>query len=211
MFRKSLLYIRKNYNDTAGRTRFLVLWGIVFLLSVAAGVTVDLLLPFDQWWNLLRIAILVPSSAAGFILVYAFSLFLHYRKVSTDYDWVPYRARTSTTWRRRIAAIVAAVGFIVLYAHGMQPGYTFVTTGFVVLVAALFAYMRPSKAEARREILDIPDARDTRYEQIKERIEGEQVREERMKAKRKEYAKQERKKTRKQRREEAEQFEEEHM
>lgn len=211
MFRKSLLYIRKNYNTKDTRVRFLSIWGAVFLFGVLAGVAVDIFLPFEQWWNVLRAALVIPTAAAGFILAYSFSLFLHYRKVSQDYSWEPYRARLSAMWRRRIAAIIATVGVVILYANSIHPSYayTLLTTLFAVLIISLFAYIRPSREEARREALDIPDARDIRYEQRKAELLKEQEREERLKEKRKVYEKAERRKSRRQRKAEHEVFEQE--
>lgn len=209
MFRKALLYIRKNYNAAATRKKFLIIWGILALVGVAAGVVVDLTLPFDRWWNFLRTAVLAVSAISIFVLSYSLSLFLHYRKVRTDYAWEPYRMRMSPSWRRRIALIAGTVGLVFVIGNGMQPGYTFISTMFVVLIIALFAYIRPTKAEARREALGVPDVRDTNYEHLKRSMEAEREKEEALKARRKEFERSQRKKTRKQRREDQAAFDEE--
>lgn len=211
MFRQALLYIRKNYNAEATRLRFLIMWGAAFLLSVVAGYVIDYTLPFEQWWNLLRTAVLTVIAASGFILAYAGSLFLHYRRIAIDPHWIPFRARLSTTWRRRISALIGALGFVILYAHGMQPGYTFVTALFVIMVIGLFTYMRPTRDEARREKLNIPDARDLKYESLKTRIAEEQAQKQRMKELRKSEKKRLRGMTRQQRKEEQERLEEERL
>lgn len=162
LFRKFLVRIRREYNQ---QPRRLFLWsGIGTVLGTVIAILLDAFLPFGGWGNLVRSGFLLPYSVTMFILGYAVSLFLHYAKTSGDPNWIPYRLRLSPTWRRRVSAVVAAIMVVVLYANGYRIGYTIISSIFVVIVIALFAFMRTTKDEAAREELNIPDVRDTRFE-----------------------------------------------
>lgn len=162
-FRKLLVRIRREYNQNPRR---LFLWGaLAVLLGTGISIALDLFIPFGSWGNLVRALFLVPYAGALFILGYAVSLYLHYARVSGDPNWVPYRLRMSPTWRRRISAIVGALMFVAIYANGFRIGYTAISSIFVAITLALFAFMRTTKEEAAKEELNIPDIRDTRYQQ----------------------------------------------
>lgn len=183
LFRKALVRIRKEYHSD--KKRLFIYSALALALVAAIGATVDALLPFNGIWNILRSAILAPTAAIMFVLGYAISLHMHYNRIQTDPEWVPYRLRLSPTWRRRISAIVAAFAFVFVYANGYRIGYTFVSSIFVAVVIALFAFMRTTRDEARREEFDIPDTRDTRYESHRQRIAAERLEAQRAREKKK--------------------------
>lgn len=161
IFRKFLIKIRAWDRDD--RKKFYLISLSVLLLSIAAGIAADMFLPFNGWWNALRSLILIPTSFSLFSIGYAMSLYLHYRKVNTDSQWTPFRARTSPMWRRRIALIIAAVLFVIVYSNGYGVGYTFSSSALLAVGLALLAYIRTNREESLRERLDIPDARDVVY------------------------------------------------
>lgn len=162
MLRKSLVYLRREYHSNL--RSFLMKAGSVFLVLVIAGTVADFTLPFTGNWNILRSAILAPLAASIFALSYIAGYHLHLiRTEDPTQEWIPYRLRFSVMWRRRIAAIVGAMLFLVTYATALRPGYTFASSCVVAAVIAIFAFIRPTKAENASAMLNIPDVRDVRY------------------------------------------------
>ena len=160
-FRKFLTFLRKGFN-TRGK-KYFYLWGCILAVALAASILVDLFVPFGAWWNLIRTAVLVPLSVSIFAIGYAVGLTLH-RMRSTDPDWRPYRTRFSPLWRIRIAAIVAAVGLVLVYAAGESPVFTLFSSVLLAVGLALLAFVRRTSTELKREKLGIPDARDVSYD-----------------------------------------------
>lgn len=160
-FRKFLTFLRKGYN-TKGK-KYFQLWGSLLLVSLIAGVLVDIFVPFGAWWNLIRTAILVPLSVSIFAVGYAISLTLH-RMKSSDSSWRPYRTRFSPLWRIRISAIVGTIAFVLIYASGESPIFTLFSSAMLAVGIALVAFMRKTSQEQKRETLGIPDARDVSYD-----------------------------------------------
>ena len=160
-FRKFLTFLRKGFN-TRGR-KYFYLWGGILAVALAASILVDIFVPFGAWWNLIRTAVLVPLSVSIFAIGYAVGLALH-RMRSTDPEWRPYRTRFSPLWRIRIAAIVAAVGLVLVYAAGESPVFTLFSSVLLAIGLALLAFVRRTSTELKREKLGIPDARDVSYD-----------------------------------------------
>lgn len=187
LFRKFLIRIRKEYNTNR---RKLFLYSTI-ISAVCLGLTfiVDFFLPFSGIGTIIRSILLIPTSAALFILVYALSLILHYSKME-DPEWVPFRSRFSPTWRRRISMIVAAILFVIMYANGTGIGYTALSSFIVMIVIALFAFMRLTKEEEEREKYDLPDARDVQYESRLKQLEENRRKAAQNKKERKEAEKQ---------------------
>lgn len=160
-FRKFLTFLRKGQNTRGGQ--YFYLWGGVLLASLAVSVLVDLFVPFGAWWNLIRTAVLVPLSVSIFAVGYGVSLKLHKIRIS-DPHWKPYRTRFSPLWRMRISAIIASVGFVLVYASGESPVFTLFSSMLLAMGLGLFAFMRKTSQELKREKLGIPDARDVSYD-----------------------------------------------
>jgi hypothetical protein len=180
LFRKFLVRIRKEYNTN--RNRLFLYSGIALLVAALAGVAADAFIPFNGLWNALRTLILVPTALGLFVFGYAISLELHYRKIANDPEWVPFRMRFSPTWRRRISAIVAAFALVFVYANGYRIGYTFISSIFVAVIIAIFAFLRTTRDESKREEFNIPDARDTNYEIHRRRLAAERLEAQRRRA-----------------------------
>lgn len=173
LFRKFLVRIRKEFNTNKGR-----LYGYssgVLCAFIAFGIAADGLLPFSGLWNVLRTIILVPTAVSAFVFGYAISLELHFRRIANDPDWKPFRMRFSPTWRRRISAIIAAFAIVFVYANGYRIGYTLVSSLFVSVIIGIFAFLRTTRDEARREEFNIPDTRDTNYETHRRKLAADRV------------------------------------
>jgi len=168
-FRKALVRIRKEYN--LNPKRLFLYSGIAALICSLLGILSDVLLPFELWGNIIRSLVLIPTSISMFVFGYGVSLFLHYARIADNPEWQPFRLRFSPTWRRRISAIVAAMMFVGIYANGFRIGYTVIASLFVALAIGLFAFMRTTKEESKREELNLPDIRDTRYEEQMKKLE----------------------------------------
>lgn len=168
-FRKALVRIRKEYNQNP--KRLFLYSGLSILVCSLFGVLSDFVLPFVLWGNLIRSLILIPTAISMFTFGYGVSLFMHYAKLESDPNWMPYRLRFSPSWRRRMSLIAAALMFVGIYANGFRIGYTIIASVFVALTIALFAFMRTTREESRREELNLPDSRDTRYERQMKKLE----------------------------------------
>lgn len=163
-FRGYLVSIRKQYNTNA--KKLFTVSGIIALISIAMTILADIFLPFSDapWATLIRSALLVPTSISIFVFGYGVSLFLHYSKMDGDPQWVPFRYRFSPTWRRRISLVIAALLFVIIYANGERVGYTALSAAILAVGISLFAFMRTTVEEAKREKFEIPDVRDTKYD-----------------------------------------------
>lgn len=171
MLRKGLIRLRREYNTRL--SRLVIASGGAFLVFAVAGVLVDYFFPFAGWWNVLRSGILIPLSLSIFVLGYTLSIYLHRKRIEEDPAWVPFRSRFTLRWRRRMAAIAAAFLFVLVYGAGHSLFYTLVSSVFVSIAIALFAFIRPSREESLREELEIPDARDLRYDERLEKIKAD--------------------------------------
>lgn len=169
-FRKFLVRIKREYNTN--RTKLFLYSVLSSLLFIGIGCLADAFIPFNSWGNVIRTAILIPTSISMFIFGYALSLKMHYKKTDTDPYWIPFRARLSPTWRRRSALILGAFLIVGIYANNQAIGYTAISSLFVAIAIAMIAFIRTTKEEARREEFDIPDDRDIRYEQQIKKIEA---------------------------------------
>lgn len=174
MIRQMLIFLRQQYNSNA--TQFTMIAGIVLVMTGAISLLVDAVVPFDGWWNVLRTAILIPLSLSMYGLGYFVGLFQHYRKMEEG-DWTPFRLRFSVSWRRRIAIVVGAFLFVLIYGNSYRIGYTLIASMIVACIIALLAFVRVTKDENVREQLNIPDSRDVAYN-VK-RAEWEQARRDR--------------------------------
>lgn len=168
--RELLIRLRAAYDDPSLRKSWIIRAAIVFAVTFILGLVIDFTMPFTIVVNFLRTLLMVPSAIGLFVLLYFYSIRLHLYQVRQNADWRPYRTRFSPTWRRRIAAIVVAVLVVMLYGAGQGPGYTFVSTLFLVVVFALLAFIRTTKQEDSREKYDIPDPRDVRYRQTVKKL-----------------------------------------
>lgn len=160
-FIRYLVRIRKEYNKRAKRL-YLVSGGAALLFSLASF-GIDFVLPYEGWGNIVRSVFLVPVSLALYTFLYAVSLFFHYAKQAGDPDWQPYRMRWSPSWRLRMSAVIIALMFVLVYANGFRPGYTFTSSLFVVVVITCIAFCRRTRDEIIRDNLGIPDTRDIEY------------------------------------------------
>lgn len=182
-FRKFLIRIKKEHNNDAKKLYILSL--LASLLGIAIGTALDLFVPFNSWGNLLRTLTMLPTMTAMFVFGYAISLHLHNRRIIEDSSWIPYRARLSPSWRRRIALVAGAFILLGIYANEQSVGYTPLSSLFAALVIALVAFIRTTREEAQREELNIPDSRDIRYEQQMKKLEEARAEAQRKKAERK--------------------------
>lgn len=169
--RKGLIWLRKWYKEDLKKLLFMVLAGVI--LAAAVSFAVDILLPFEGIYNVIRSLILIPTSAALFALMYVISLFFHYQQSADDKKWIPIRARFSPSWRRRLALIVGAILIVIMQAIDQKIGYTLSSSALGATVIGLFAFIRTSKEEQSREDLGIPDTRDVIYGIRKKEMEKE--------------------------------------
>lgn len=173
LFRKFLVKIRKEYNTN--KNRLYLYSAAVLFVAIIAGIIADAFLPFSGLWNALRTVILIPTAVSAFVFGYAVSLELHYRRIANDPEWKPFRMRFSPTWRRRISAIAAAFAIVFVYANGYRIGYTLISSLFVAVVIAIFAFLRTTRDEAKREEFNIPDSRDTNYETHRKKLAADRI------------------------------------
>lgn len=166
-FREFLRRIRLSYNTDRNRTYKRL--GIPLAVLIIAGFLADIFLPFGgttlgMWSNVIRaVFIVLPTGVIGFWLAYMVSLSLHYGKMETDKDWVPFRLRYSLSWRRSMAAVVAAVLVVGIWAIGQHPGYSLWASIILMSVGGLLAFIRPTKFEMDMEEQGIPDPRDRKF------------------------------------------------
>ena len=162
LFRKFLIRIRVSYG-TNYRRFFATMLATVFL-TTAIGVLVDELVPFRGIYNVLRSILLIPSAASIFALLYGISLFFHGARVNQDPAWIPYRARWSPAWRRRLSAVLGAILAVVIITSSYRVGYTFINSLCGAGIIALLAFIRLTSQEKSRADLGIPDAQDLQFQ-----------------------------------------------
>lgn len=180
IIRKALVRMRREYNSQP--KRLFMYSGIPMVVLIAICVVVDLIVPMDNWiFTLIRSLLLMLTASSMFIFGYAVGLMLHYSQLRSNPEWVPFRARVSPTWRRRMALIIVAVLLVLIYGAGGGIGYTLVSSASLAIGIALLAFIRTTVEEAEREKFDLPDDRDTSYHRRLEVLRKE--REQKMNAK----------------------------
>lgn len=157
LFRQILIAIRTQY--IYNRARLFIVAGASTMLMLVITNLLDIFLPWEPWGMILRTIALIPTSLSIFLLGYSSALAYHFTK-SKDPAWASLREKFSPTWRQRISMIVGAVLLVLVYAIGLNPGYTFTSSLIVACIIGLFAFMRKTSTEINREELGIPDARD---------------------------------------------------
>ena len=158
--RKLLIWLRKNLYKNTNKT-YLVAF-VVLTLSAGAGILMDYFLPFNVWYNILRVFSAVPTSLALFTVFYGASLNLGDKRMK-DEDWVPLRERFSYSWRVRISLIIGA--FLVLIAYGTQKTlvYTLISAFVLTTIVSLLVFSRKTRIEQIQEEYGLPDSRDRAY------------------------------------------------
>lgn len=158
MIRNFLIYLRKQYAHN--KRKFLSLMGIISVISTIMGLLLDNLTPFSGAWMVARSVLCIPLMFSLYSLFYYVSLVLHKQRVRENREWIPYRLRYSPKWRRRMIAIWGAFLVVFIYSVGYGPTYTLSSSLCLVSIIACLAFIRPTKQEALREELNLPDMRD---------------------------------------------------
>lgn len=157
-FRNFLIWIKKQQNTN--KIRLFLVTGLIFAVFTAGAYLIDTFLPFDFLWNIARMAVMIVAGVALFIPSYAISIILHKLLQASEREWTPFRERWSPAWRRRIAAIVAAASFLLVYATTNEVGMTFASSIFFTLIIAMLAFIRTTSSEQKLAALGVPDYRD---------------------------------------------------
>lgn len=164
MLRTALIRLRREFNDNP--KRFAIVVGTMFGVSLLISLLLDAFTPFGGIAMIARSFLLIPLGASAFAGAYIIGLLMHRTRVANDEGWVPFRMRYSPMWRRRIAALIAAILVVVMYASGFRIGYTFTAGLVVAAVIALLAFIRTTREEAAREAMNIPDSRDVKIDKF---------------------------------------------
>lgn len=168
-FREWLVHIKKKTNLEP--QKFYQMNGTVVLVLLVASLFVDMLTPFEEWWNVLRSVLLIGMAFFGFNIAYGISLFLSSRMMRTREDWIPFRSRFSPRWRIYYSLMIASVPVLFATVFGTFIGYTAFSTVLVITGIGLLAFIRKTRAEQKRTQYGIPDPRDVLIDQ---RVEEQQ-------------------------------------
>ena len=134
-----------------------------FLVLGAASVALDILLPFESWFNFLRSALLIPLSLIVFTLGYWITCWRVDAKRALDPEYMTLREKVSPMWRRRFAIIAAAVALLLAYTSMDTVGMTVSGSFVVALVIGAVTFARMTTTEKKRESIGVPDKRDLAY------------------------------------------------
>lgn len=137
--------------------------GATLLISVVAGVLIDVFLPFTSWPNVARAVVAVPGSLSLFSALYLLSFAIYNGRRNTDPTYRPIKERWSPRVRNGMSIFFAAILIAILLSVGRGPVYTvanfFVISGFI----AVILFSLPSEVERERAFYGIPDPRDKAY------------------------------------------------
>lgn len=146
--RKQLIKIKKIYHTDMKNTIIKML--IVFIMSSIIGVMIDIFLPFNGLFNILRTVLLIPIAISGFVLFYIVSLKIHDDRVKNEPGWVSYRNKIPLMQRYQISAVASVTLLCVILVNGQTVGYTFLSAMFLILLLAIGAFIRKTKEENHR-------------------------------------------------------------
>lgn len=161
IFRKALMRVRRMYYTDLKRSLALALIGFVAL--GAASVALDIILPFESWFNFIRSALLIPLSLIVFMLGYWATCWRVDAKRALDPEYMTLREKISPMWRRRFAVIAAAVALLLAYTSMDTVGMTISGSFVVALVIGAVTFARMTTTEKKRESIGVPDKRDLAY------------------------------------------------
>lgn len=183
-FRKYLIFIRKKNNTLKIKPNLANTLLIGSIIGVAAGVLLDVFLPFQFFLNMVRGIIANVVGVALFSYLYLLITKTRNERIKKDKYYKPIRKRFSYRQRVNISIVIgAAIALFILLSGKTTPIYTLKSIIAITAALLLVAFSRRDRDEFIKSIYDIPDVRDLEFMSKKKEEKKSSVKKSKKKAK----------------------------
>ena len=163
-FRRALIELKRRDNKDPESNKFRLILGASAIASLAIGILLDTLLPFNFILNGIRGFFAMSTALSSYALAYLISVDYSTKKRSEDRYYLMVRKRFSHKQRVNISIVTGA--FVTLFvAFATRENFTFtMLSSFLIFTAVtLIAFVRRNRSEFIKDIYEIPDVRDVEF------------------------------------------------
>ena len=163
-FRRALIELKRQDNKDPESNKFRITLGVIAIISLAVGILMDTLLPFNFILNGIRGFFAISTALSSYALAYLISVDYSTKKRSEDRYYLMVRKRFSHRQRVNISIVTGA--FVTLFvALATRENFTFtMLSSFLIFTAVtLIAFVRRNRSEFIKDIYEIPDVRDAEF------------------------------------------------
>ena len=163
-FRRAKKKKKRRDNKDPESNKFRITLGVIAIISLAVGILMDTLLPFNFILNGIRGFFAMSTALSSYALAYLISVDYSTKKRSEDRYYLMVRKRFSHRQRVNISIVTGA--FVTLFvAFATRENFTFtMLSSFLIFTAVtLIAFVRRNRSEFIKDIYEIPDVRDVEF------------------------------------------------
>lgn len=147
--------------------------------SIVIGITMDIFLPFINWFNYLRFIPAMGVGASLFFLVYMYDHINREKSRAVDPEVpVTLKEKYPPNFRKLVGITGLALVLVIFLGNGYSPAYTTISGILMASTLFLFSFILKTQVEIEREEMGIPDPRDVllqkKIEEAKAKANGEE-------------------------------------
>lgn len=162
--RRFLIAIRKESNRTDLKPTFEIRLIIGILIGAIIGATLDILIPYNFFLNMIRGIIANLVGFSMFSVAYVTNTKLRRAKIAKDQFYNPLRKRFSHKQRINLSILGGVVVVIlVILGNKESPVYTLKASLAIASILILVTFSRAGRNEFIKNIYDLPDTKDLEF------------------------------------------------
>lgn len=163
-FRRALIQLKRQDNKDPESNKFRITLGVSAIASLAIGILLDTLLPFNFILNGIRGFFAMSTALSSYALAYLISVDYSTKKRSEDRYYLMVRKRFSHRQRVNISIVTGAfVTVFVAFATRENFTFTMLSSFLIFTAVTLIAFVRRNRSEFIKDIYEIPDVRDVEF------------------------------------------------
>lgn len=163
-FRRALIELKRQDNKDPESNKFRLILGVSAIASLAIGILLDTLLPFNFILNGIRGFFAMSTALSSYALAYLISVDYSTKKRSEDRYYLMVRKRFSHRQRVNISIVTGAfVTVFVAFATRENFTFTMLSSFLIFTAVTLIAFVRRNRSEFIKDIYEIPDVRDVEF------------------------------------------------
>lgn len=163
-FRRALIELKRRDNKDPESNKFRLILGVSAIASLAIGILLDTLLPFNFILNGIRGFFAMSTALSSYALAYLISVDYSTKKRSEDRYYLMVRKRFSHRQRVNISIVTGAfVTVFVAFATRENFTFTMLSSFLIFTAVTLIAFVRRNRSEFIKDIYEIPDVRDVEF------------------------------------------------
>lgn len=164
-FRAFLIELRRRENEKKEtQLLFSTKLLIIGIVGIIAGITLDLLLPFNFIFNMFRGVIANITGVATFSYSYILANKIGRDRLSKNQYYKTFRKRLSYRQRVNVSIFLGAItALFVLLSSQYAIVFTFKSSVAIFVALSLITFSRRDRNEFLKNIYDIPDLKDIEF------------------------------------------------